>query len=152
MPITGLSNKISTMFSTFSTVFKSVGKQADHKRLTNYIIAIHQKEATEEILNEFSNCLKNILNYRLFGFVMQQKNNLDIWLDPSIYKDKDIAVVYFADCACMMLGIGVGADEQAYKFYNEAMEELGISANEMLEIIVEFSENMQKVEELLHLV
>jgi len=72
--------------------------------------------------------------------------------DPSMYKDQDIAVVYFADCVCMMLGIGVGADEQAYKYHNEAMEELGISANEMPEIIIEFSENLQAVEELLKLV
>lgn len=84
MSINGLSSKISTMFST---MLKSVGKQADHKRLTNYIITIHQKESTEEILSELSHCLKNILNYRLFAFVIQQKSNLDIWLDPSTYKE-----------------------------------------------------------------
>ncbi|MCP3898846.1 MAG: GGDEF domain-containing protein, partial [Desulfobacteraceae bacterium] len=84
MPINGLSNKISTMFST---MLKSVGKQADHKRLTNYIITIHQQESTEEILSELSSCLKNILNYRLFAFVIQQKSNLDIWLDPGTYKE-----------------------------------------------------------------
>ena len=83
MPMIGLSNKISTMFST---VFKSVGKQADHKRLTNYIIAINQKESTEDLLSELSHCLKDILNYRLFAFVIQQNSNLDIWLDPRIYK------------------------------------------------------------------
>ncbi len=73
-------------------------------------------------------------------------------LDASMYKDKDVAVVYFADCVCMMLGIGVGADDLAYKFHKEAMAELGIDANEMPEIIIEFSENMQKVEELLNLI
>ncbi|MCK5541415.1 MAG: GGDEF domain-containing protein [Desulfobacterales bacterium] len=84
MPINSLSNKISTIFTT---MFKTVGKQADHKRLTNYIITIHQKESTEEILSELSHCLKNILNYRLFAFVIQQKSNLDIWLDPRTYKE-----------------------------------------------------------------
>lgn len=72
--------------------------------------------------------------------------------DYSVSKDKDIAVVYFADCVCMMLGIGVGADDLAYRYHKEVMEELGISAKEMPEIIVEFSENMQKVEELLNVV
>lgn len=72
--------------------------------------------------------------------------------DNITYKDKDIAVVYFADCICMMLGIGVGADDLAYRFHKEAMEELGINASEMPEIIIEFSKNMQKVEELLSLV
>jgi diguanylate cyclase (GGDEF)-like protein len=83
MPMTGLSNKIST---AFSTMIKSVGKQTDHKRLTNYIITINQKESTEEILNELSDCLKDILNYRLFAFVIQKKSDVDIWLDPRIYK------------------------------------------------------------------
>ncbi|MCK5100727.1 MAG: HDOD domain-containing protein, partial [Desulfobacteraceae bacterium] len=69
-----------------------------------------------------------------------------------MFEDKDIAVVYFADCVCMMLGIGVGADGLAYRFHKEAMEKLGIDANEMPEIIIEFSENMQAVEELLKLV
>ncbi len=73
-------------------------------------------------------------------------------LDASMYKDKDIAVVYFADCVCMMLGIGVGADDLAYRFHKEAMAEIGIDANEMPEIIIEFSENMQKVEELLNMI
>ncbi len=84
MPIAGLSNRISTMFST---MLKSVGKQADHKRLTNYIITINQKESTEDILSELSHCLKDILNYRLFAFVIQKKDDLDIWLDPRIYKN-----------------------------------------------------------------
>ncbi len=70
-------------------------------------------------------------------------------MDASICKDKDIAVVYLADCVCMMIGIGVGADGPAYRFHKEVMQELGINASEMPEIIVEFSENMQKVEELL---
>ncbi len=72
--------------------------------------------------------------------------------DKTICNDKEIAVVYFADCVCMMLGIGVGADGLAYRFHKEAMEELGINGSEMPEIIIEFSENMQKVEELLNLV
>jgi putative nucleotidyltransferase with HDIG domain len=67
-------------------------------------------------------------------------------------QDQDIAVVYFADCICMMLGIGVGADGLAYRFHQEAMEELGIGSDEMPEIIIEFSENMQKVEKLLQMV
>ena len=71
--------------------------------------------------------------------------------DRSTYKDKDIAVVYLADCICMMLGIGVGADDLAYRYHKEVMDELGINANEVPEIIVEFSENMQKVEELLNI-
>lgn len=84
MPINDFPNRISTVFST---MFKSVGKPTDHKRLTNYIITINQKESTEDILGELSLCLKDILNYRLFAFVIKQKDNLDIWLDPRTYKN-----------------------------------------------------------------
>ncbi len=72
--------------------------------------------------------------------------------ESAMCENHDIAIVYFADCICMMLGIGVGADGLAYRFHREAMDELGITADEMPEIIIEFSENMQKVEELLSIV
>ncbi len=88
MAISSLQNRISTLFSTMfqATMLKPTEKQTDHRRLTNYIITINQKESTEEILKELSYCLKDILNYQLFAFVIQQESAVDIWLDPRIYK------------------------------------------------------------------
>ncbi len=72
--------------------------------------------------------------------------------DVSMVKDRDIAVVYLADCICMMIGIGVGSDGLAYRFNREAMEELGIVSDDISLIIADFAHNMSAVEELLNVV
>jgi len=72
--------------------------------------------------------------------------------DISMVKDKEIAVVYLADCICMMIGIGVGADGLAYRFNHEAMKELGIVSDDISLIIAEFAQNMNAVEDLLKVV
>ncbi len=79
MAMLDLSGKISMIFSS---MLKPAGKQADHKKLTNYIINIHQKESTREIISELSKCLKSIINYRFFAFAIKQNHQMDIWLDP----------------------------------------------------------------------
>jgi len=72
--------------------------------------------------------------------------------DVSMVKDKEITVVYLADCICMMIGIGVGSDGLAYRFNDQAMIELGIKADDISKIIARFALNMQKVEDLLDVV
>ncbi|MCP4020468.1 MAG: HDOD domain-containing protein [Desulfobacteraceae bacterium] len=72
--------------------------------------------------------------------------------DISMVKDKEIAAVYLADCICMMIGIGVGADGLAYRFNYEAMKELGVASDDISLIIAEFAQNMSAVEELLKVV
>jgi len=72
--------------------------------------------------------------------------------DVSMVKDKEIAVVYLADCICMMIGIGVGADGLAYRFNDQAMKELGMEADDISMIIAQFAINMQEVEDLLNVV
>nr|WP_320190580.1 HDOD domain-containing protein [uncultured Desulfobacter sp.] len=67
----------------------------------------------------------------------------------TMVRDKDIAVVYLADCICMMMGMGVGADGLAYRFHRQAMEHIGISAEDTLKIIAEFTGRMEEVEALL---
>ncbi|NOX32476.1 MAG: HDOD domain-containing protein [Deltaproteobacteria bacterium] len=72
--------------------------------------------------------------------------------DISMVKDKEIAVVYLADCICMMTGIGVGSDGLAYRFNNQAMKELGMKPDDISKIIARFAVNMQEVEDLLNVV
>ncbi len=67
----------------------------------------------------------------------------------TMVRDKDIAVVYLADCICMMMGMGVGADGLAYRFHRQAMEHIGISAEDTLKTIAEFTCRMEEVETLL---
>ncbi len=72
--------------------------------------------------------------------------------DDNIIQDKETAVVYLADCICMMMGMGVGADGLAYRFHEYAMEELDMKADAIPKIIAEFAFKMQEVEDLLHVV
>ena len=72
--------------------------------------------------------------------------------DLSMAEDKEIAVVYLADCVCMMMGIGVGADGLAYRFNRQVMEELGMTSEDISQIIARFVLNMKEVEDLLNVV
>ncbi len=72
--------------------------------------------------------------------------------DKKMIKDKEVAIVYLADCICMMMGQGVGSDGLSYRFKAQAMKELGLSADDVAMIIAEFGINMKEVEELLHIV
>lgn len=78
-----LSGRLATMFSM---VFKVAERQADHRKLTRHILALNTKQSSTEIINEVALCLKDILNYRLFAFVIKKENGVDIWLDPRMYK------------------------------------------------------------------
>jgi putative nucleotidyltransferase with HDIG domain len=71
--------------------------------------------------------------------------------DESMIKNKEIAVVYLADCICMMMGQGVGSDGLSYRFKHQVMKDLDISAADVLMIIAEFGINMQQVEVLLQM-
>ncbi len=72
--------------------------------------------------------------------------------DVKMVKDKEIAVVYLADCICMMIGIGVGSDGLAYRFNEQVIQELGMKPDDISKIIAEFAINMQEVEDLLNIV
>ena len=75
------------MTAALSLFFSSAAREADHERLARYIVSLNQKESPEEIINELACCLKNILNYRLFGFAVKKGQTTDVWLDPQMYKD-----------------------------------------------------------------
>jgi putative nucleotidyltransferase with HDIG domain len=72
--------------------------------------------------------------------------------DETMIKDKEVAVVYLADCICMMIGVGVGSDGLAYRFRDQTLRELGLGADDMALIIAEYGANMQEIENLLHIV
>ena len=72
--------------------------------------------------------------------------------DLSMIDDHEIAVVYLADCICMMMGIGVGADGLAYRFNDDVMKELGMVSEDITQIMAEFVANIKEVEDLLNVV
>ncbi len=69
-----------------SMMFNAAKKQADHKKLTQHILMLNKKQTPEDIIHEMALCLKDILNYRLFAFVMKKDGRVDVWLDPRMYK------------------------------------------------------------------
>jgi len=72
--------------------------------------------------------------------------------DDTMIKDKEVAVVYLADCVCMMIGVGGGSDGLAYRFKDQALRELGLGADDLALIIADYGANMQEIENLLHIV
>lgn len=71
--------------------------------------------------------------------------------DERMLKDREIAGVYLADCICMMMGVGVGADGLSYRFKAQVMKKLGVTAPDILMIIAQFGINMQEVDAFLHM-
>ena len=78
-----LSGRVAALFSM---IFNAAKKQADHKKLTHHILALNKKQSPADIIHEVALCLKDILNYRLFAFVMKKDGGVDVWLDPRMYK------------------------------------------------------------------
>lgn len=82
-------NRISSTFSgIFSMLFNISAKQAEdnNKRLIKYIVELNQKNKSNDIINEAALCLKDIVNYRLFAVVIKKEKEIDVWLDPRMYK------------------------------------------------------------------
>lgn len=69
--------------------------------------------------------------------------------DESMMDDKEVAAVYLADCICMMMGNGVGADGLSYRFKDQLMRMHGVSHGDITGIMAEFGVNMHEVEILL---
>jgi putative nucleotidyltransferase with HDIG domain len=72
--------------------------------------------------------------------------------DPSTIKDKEVAVVYLADCICMMIGTGMGIEGFEVNFNDQVMQELGMDADDISAIISDYPLQMQQVDSLLKLV
>jgi len=72
--------------------------------------------------------------------------------DSSAIYDNDMAVVYLADRMCMMMGLAGWVDRNDHKFYNAAMDSLGLTQYDLPALITDFNEEMQVVENLLWVV
>lgn len=65
----------------------------DYRTLSHYIVRINQYKNIEEILHEVAHCFKNILDYELFGFALQDENTIEVWIDPRAYRDSLLTFV-----------------------------------------------------------
>lgn len=71
--------------------------------------------------------------------------------DNIMETDPEIIVVYLADCICMMLGLGVGADALSYRFHLEAMKALGLEPDDISLIMAVFAADMDAVQGILEI-
>jgi len=69
--------------------------------------------------------------------------------DANARKDVEICIVYLADTIARMVGIGVGADGLAYKFYEDIFDNLGVSEAYVQHFMAEFQLSLNKAERLL---
>ena len=72
--------------SVATGVLFGVAKKIDYKTLSRYMLRINEMQDLNSIIQETSLCLKDILNYGLFAFAVQDDDKVDVWIDPSIYK------------------------------------------------------------------
>ncbi len=81
-------NKFRRNLSTIlSLVLTSSVRRADaYNKLSRRIVDLNRKNCKEEIINDVADCLKELLGYRLFAFVVKKEAVLDVWLDPRMYK------------------------------------------------------------------
>lgn len=82
--LTRLSSRLAALFFM---IFGAARQQADHKILTRHMVQINKKQSSVEIISQVALCLKDILHYRLFAFVVKKEDGVDVWLDPKMYKD-----------------------------------------------------------------
>ena len=66
--------------------------------------------------------------------------------------DAETALVYLADIACMMMGFGTGVDGLAYRFYSDVLDRMGLTDQDLQNIIFDSGESHQKIQMLLNLV
>ncbi len=75
---------VANTVTSMELVYKIV-KGIDYKTLNHYILKINQLHDIEGVLYVLSRCLKDILDYRLFGFALKDGDNIDVWIDPMLY-------------------------------------------------------------------
>lgn len=59
-----------------------------------------------------------------------------------------LSIVYLSDCICMMMGIGLGSDGLAYRFYPRVADRLRFSDADLQRTMIGLKEKLKTVEEL----
>lgn len=86
-----------------------LSKRIDYKTLNRYVIGMNESLTLDHVLLEASRCLKDILDYQLFAFAVQDKGRLDVWIDPRMYQ-QSISKVIERD-------FGSGSSQRHFHFF-----------------------------------
>ncbi len=152
----GLNNK-STIFT--AALIKDIGKIIlekyvfkDYKKIDTLVkkSGYSFREAEKKVLGidhaELGALIGKIWKFSPRMIKLIQHHHLR---DDSMMNDKEVAGVYLADCICMMMGNGVGADGLSYRFKDQLMKIHNISHSDITAIMAEFGVNMNEVKILL---
>lgn len=87
-----IKNALNITLRTFEIIINAV-KRIDYKALNGFILKTNGSQDINEMLFEVSRCLKEILDYELFGIVIKQNNGLEIWIDPRAYQEYFLSMI-----------------------------------------------------------
>lgn len=68
--------------------------------------------------------------------------------DRASPEDPSLPIVYLGDCICMMMGIGLGSDGLAYRYYSQVADRLRCSESDVQRIMIGLREKLATVEDL----
>ncbi|TYT76330.1 GGDEF domain-containing protein [Desulfobotulus mexicanus] len=97
----------------------------DYRLLNEHLLAMQEKEDLDGLLAEVSHCLSEMLNYRLFAFVIRDETGVDVWIDPTMFRDA------FSRIVTEDLGLDPGMNIRFMGNIEEAVEQRSISRDDM---------------------
>lgn len=144
-----------------SALIKDLGKVILHTYIADKFEKIKERvfregksflEAEKEVLG-IDHAELGALAAEKWGFDPRMVDIIRHHHDPMNSDDPGLAlpIVYMADCICMMIGQGVGADGLAYRYYKDVVDRLRMTALDMQQIIVRFREKYTQIEEMIQL-
>jgi diguanylate cyclase (GGDEF)-like protein len=87
----GLSTKSSFSESIFGIL--GFSRLKDYKRLSKYLIDIHQASSFEKITNELSGCINDIFSHEFFALAIQTPEKMMVWVEPSVFRETILSVI-----------------------------------------------------------
>ncbi|MCW7755351.1 GGDEF domain-containing protein [Desulfobotulus sp. H1] len=78
-----------TLKESMRTIARMLGwvRNTDYRLLNEYLLVMQEKEDLDSLLAEVARCLSEMLDYRLFAFVIQDESGVDAWIDPTMFRD-----------------------------------------------------------------
>ena len=152
-------NNISLIFT--SALLKDIGKVILHRYVKDSFEDINSavqnegltfKEAEERVIG---------IHHAELGAKVAEKWNFNPIMvgiirnhhdpDKALHNDLSLPIIYLADSICMMIGIGVGSDGLAYRYYQDIIDRLHFSDIDVQKAIADFWEKLRGVEEMITL-
>ncbi|TWI63927.1 diguanylate cyclase (GGDEF)-like protein [Desulfobotulus alkaliphilus] len=116
-----------TLKNSMNAIGRMLGwvQNKDYRLLNEHLLAMQEKEDLDGLLAEVSHCLSEMLNYRLFAFVIRDETGVDVWIDPTMFRDA------FSRIVSDDLGLEDGVDIRFMGNIEETVEQRLISREDL---------------------